>query len=96
MGNSNIALTILLIFIFNINYCQDCNSEIKKIFSFPVKSMFQYRTTVSHESPYQNIIIEKYIVDDKWWTGGTLYYTRKGFMNLPCIPFSITSIMILQ
>ena len=79
MGKSIIALTILLTFIFNINYCQDCNSEIKKIFSFPVKSMFQYRTTVSHESPYQNIIIEKYIIDDKWWNGSTLYYTRKGF-----------------
>ena len=79
MGKSIIALTILLTFIFNINYCQDYNSEIKKIFSFPVKSMFQYRTTVSHESPYQDIIIEKYIIDDKWWNGSTLYYTRKGF-----------------
>jgi len=79
MNRSNIFLTILLTFIFNINYCQDCNTGVKEIYSFPKKSTFQYRTTVSHESPYQNIIIEKYIIDDKWWNGSTLYYTRVGF-----------------
>jgi hypothetical protein len=73
------VLTIILMLQITIGFGQNCTPNLKEIFSFPEKSVFQYRTTISHESPYQEIIVEKYTIDNKWWTGDTLFYTRKGY-----------------
>lgn len=74
-------LTIFAILPIIVANGQNCSPNFKEIYDFPIGSVFQYKTTVSSEASFEEIIIENYKVTDKWWNADTLYYARQGIKD---------------
>ena len=70
-------LLVLLSFSINLN-AQICGPQFHDVYDLPAGSVFQYKTTISSESPEEKVLIETYTVTSIWESGDTLFYSREG------------------
>ena len=78
MKNLIFKLSILFLFSGKLLFGQDCSHNLQEIYDFPEGSHFQYLTYISYEAPFYDSVFVTYTVENKWWEGNTLYYSRIG------------------
>lgn len=79
--NLPLNIRILVIFLQLIPFSlsgQPCIPTLKDIYDLPIGMKFRYKTLITHEAGYEDIITEQYEILDKWSFEDTLVFARKG------------------